>query len=247
VDPQRLMAGQTLLIPGAGSRNAPVAAAPVIAKYSVRADDTLWEIAANYGLSLNDLLTANPGVDPRRLMVGQVLLVPGVTQQVLSATLNAPAAVPAAAPAPAPPPAPLPTTQGLAPELAPWAQEMLNRINEKRVAGGRAPLTWNDQLAAAAQGHAEDCARRNRGSHVGSDGARLPARLERAGYAPFTWHGENWANARSVERAMEMWWNEPPGADPHVQNIMAGRATEIGIGVAKGAWGYYFIADFGSR
>ena len=37
------------------------------------------------------------------------------------------------------------------------------------------------------------------------------------------------------------------GADPHVQNILAGRATEIGIGVALGALGYYFIADFGSR
>jgi len=28
---------------------------------------------------------------------------------------------------------------------------------------------------------------------------------------------------------------------------MAGRATDVGIGVALGAWGYYFIADFGSR
>jgi uncharacterized protein YkwD len=105
---------------------------------------------------------------------------------------------------------------------------------------------WNPQIAAAAQAHAEDCANRNRGSHVGSDGSRLTTRLERVGY-PYTWHGENWANARSVERAMEMWWNEPPGADPHVRNIMEGRATEIGIGVARGAWGYYFIADFGSR
>jgi uncharacterized protein YkwD len=105
---------------------------------------------------------------------------------------------------------------------------------------------WNAQLAAAAQAHAEDCAGRNRGSHVGSDGARLAARLQRAGYAP-TWSGENWANARSVERAMQMWWNEPPGADPHVQNILAGRATEIGIGVARGAWGTYFIADFGTE
>ncbi len=46
---------------------------------------------------------------------------------------------------------------------------------------------------------------------------------------------------------MALWWNEPPDADPHVQNIMAGRATDVGIGVALGAWGYYFIADFGSR
>jgi LysM repeat protein len=248
VDPQRLMTGQILTIPGGGGEAA-AATAPAHATYTVRPDDTLWDIAANYGLSLNELLAANSGVDPRRLMAGQTLVIPGITQQALTAAANAPAvAAPAAAPAspaPAPEPAPLPTTQGLAPELAPWAQEMLNHINEKRVAGGLPTLSWSEQLASVAQGHAEDCARRNRGSHLGSDGTRLPARLQRVGYA-FSWEGENWANARSVDRAMQMWWNEPRGADPHVRNIMASRATQIGIGVAKGAWGYYFIADFGS-
>ncbi len=244
VDPQRLMAGQTLNIPGGEAATAP--AAPAHATYTVRPDDTLWDIATNYGLSLDELLAANSGVDPRRLMAGQTLVIPGITQQALSTADNAPAAAAApAAPAAAPAPAPLPATQGLAPDLAPWAQDMVNRINEKRAAAGLPPLTWSDQLATAAQGHAEDCARRNRGSHVGSDGSRLQARLQRVGYA-FSWQGENWANARSVDKAMQMWWNEPKGADPHVRNIMAGRATQIGIGVAKGAWGYYFIADFGT-
>jgi LysM repeat protein len=279
VDPQRLMAGQTLLIPGVNAK-AIRASEPVAAKYTVRADDTLWDIAANYGLSVNDVLAANPGVDPRRLMVGQSLTIPGISQQVLATMLNAPPppaeaapipvveappvdpnapppadpnaqppadpnapppADPAAAPAPEQPPAPPP-----APEINPMALDMFNKINEKRAAAGRHLLVWNAQIAAAAQAHADDCAARNRGSHVGSDGSRLVNRLQRIGY-PYVWHGENWANARSVDRAMEMWWNEPPGADPHVQNILAGRATEIGIGVALGAWGYYFIADFGSR
>ena len=44
-----------------------------------------------------------------------------------------------------------------------------------------------------------------------------------------------------------MWLNEPAGADPHVRNILASRATEIGIGIARGAWGWYFVTDFGSR
>lgn len=259
VDPQRLMAGQTLLIPGASAK-AVRASEPVAAKYTVHADDTLWDIAANFGLSVNDLLAANAGVDPRRLMVGQQLTIPGISPQALATMLNP--APPAAEAAPIPlvetppadpnaaPPAeaaPAPEQQPApAADISPMAQEMLNMINEKRAASGRATLSWNPQLAAAAQAHANDCAARNRGSHVGSDGARLPARLQRIGY-PYVWHGENWANARSVGRAMEMWWNEPAGADPHVQNILAGRATEIGIGVALGAWGYYFIADFGSR
>jgi LysM repeat protein/uncharacterized protein YkwD len=272
VDPQRLMAGQTLLIPGVAAK-AIRASEPVAAKYTVRADDTLWDIAANYGLSVNDLLAANSGVDPRRLMVGQPLTIPGISQQVLSAMLNPPAPPAEAAPIPmveAPPPAdpaaqppadpnaqppvdpaaaPPPEQQPApppAPDINPMALDMFNKINEKRAAAGRHLLAWNPQLAAAAQAHADDCAARNRGSHVGSDGARLVNRLQRIGYR-YVWHGENWANARSVDRAMEMWWNEPPGADPHVQNILAGRATEVGVGVALGAWGYYFIADFGSR
>jgi LysM repeat protein len=273
VDPQRLMAGQTLLIPGVAAK-AIRAAEPVAAKYTVRPDDTLWDIAANYGLSVNDLLAANSGVDPRRMMVGQQLTIPGISQQVLATMLNAPPppadagapvpvveapppadpnaqpavdpnAAPPVDPNAAPPPAPE-QAAAPAPDINPMALDMFNKINEKRAAAGRPLLAWNAQLAASAQAHADDCAARNRGSHVGSDGSRLVNRLQRIGY-PYVWHGENWANARSVDRAMEMWWNEPPGADPHVQNILAGRATEIGVGVALGAWGYYFIADFGSR
>lgn len=245
VEAQRLRIGQTLRIPSAENPAATaVPAAPISATYIVRADDTLWDIAANYGLSIEDVLTANPGVDPRRLMVGQPLTIPGIAPEVLGATPAA-AAAPAADPVPASAPeaaaAPSPAS-GISAE----AQDMLNRINEKRLASGRTPYTWNAELATAAQAHAEDCARQNRGSHVGSDGARLAVRLARAGYAA-SWASENWANARSVAHAMALWLNEPPGADPHVQNILSTRATEIGIGVAKGAWGYYFIADFGGR
>jgi len=251
VNPGALRPGQTLSIPS--SEQTPVSGHT----YAVRPDDTLWDIATNYGLTVDDLLAANPGVDPRRLMVGQELQVPGppppapvapppaedATTVPAPAPEAAPEAAPAAESAPEPAPEPAPVA---APGINPMAQAMLDLINAKRTAGGRPALAWNAQLAAAAQAHADDCAARNRGSHVGSDGARLAARLQRVGYAP-VWSGENWANARSVERAMALWWNEPPGADPHVQNIMAGRATDVGIGVALGAWGYYFIADFGSR
>jgi uncharacterized protein YkwD len=251
VNPAALRPGQTLTIPSKASQDSDTVSQVPSAVYVVTPNDTLWDIAANYGLYVDDVLAANPGVDPRRLMVGQELIIPGVSQDMLSAQAAAAEAAPApeTAAAPAPEAAPAPAGEAAAaasPEIDPLAQEMLDRINEKRVAGGLAALTWNGQLAAAAQAHAEDCAARNRGSHVGSDGARLAARLQRTGYAA-SWSGENWANARSVERAMQMWWNEPPGADPHVQNIMARRATEAGIGIARGAWGTYFIADFGTK
>jgi uncharacterized protein YkwD len=120
---------------------------------------------------------------------------------------------------------------------------MLALMNEKRTARGLPALTWSTALAAAAQAHADDCARRGWGSHVGSDGARLRTRLARVGYYP-SWTSENWANAVSAQSAFNMWWWEGPGG-PHYENIMGRNYTEAGVGVALSRWGYYYIVDFG--
>ena len=119
-------------------------------------------------------------------------------------------------------------------------------MNEKRTSQGLHPLTWSPEIAAAAQAHADDCQRRGWGSHVGSDGAVTRTRLARAGYSA-RWSGENWANAKNPQNAFAMWWNEPPGADPHRSNIMNPMYREAGIGIVSGPWGYYFFVDFGSR
>jgi uncharacterized protein YkwD len=164
---------------------------------------------------------------------------------------------PADAPQPEPPPAdtatPAPTPEPepaaeevLAPEPSGWQAAILELINGKRTAQGLAALAWSPELTAAAQAHADDCAGRNLGSHVGSDGAKLATRLARVGYAART-SSENWANAQSVGHAFGLWWNEPKGRDPHRRNILNPRYTEIGIGIARGPWGYYFVADFGER
>jgi uncharacterized protein YkwD len=124
------------------------------------------------------------------------------------------------------------------------AQLIFNLMNEKRTAYGLPALTWSDQLAAAAQAHADDCAQRGWGSHVGTDGARLRTRLARVGYYP-SWTSENWANAINAEGAFYMWYWEGPGG-AHYENIMGRNYTEAGIGIAQSAgWGYYYIVDFG--
>jgi uncharacterized protein YkwD len=152
-----------------------------------------------------------------------------------------------AAPPPEPPPAEPPAPEASAvPEPDGSQAEMLGLINTKRDAQGLPALVWSPELASAAQAHAEDCAQRNRGSHTGSDGARLAERLARIGYAAGS-ASENWANAQNIQHAFGMWWNEPKGRDPHRRNILNPRFTEIGIGVARGAWGYYIVADFGRR
>lgn len=44
--------------------------------YTIRSGDTLYNIAQRYYTSVNAILTANPGIDPMRLMIGQEIIVP---------------------------------------------------------------------------------------------------------------------------------------------------------------------------
>ncbi|MEO1668324.1 MAG: LysM domain-containing protein [Chloroflexota bacterium] len=49
---------------------------PTPLRYTVKADDTLLEIAINYDLTLEALMLANPSIDPRALQIGQELVIP---------------------------------------------------------------------------------------------------------------------------------------------------------------------------
>ena len=245
--------------------------------YTVQPTDTLWDIAVAHGITVETLIAANDLPDPRHLLAGQKVFVPAlpaavprkpaptapvapstpvpdvaVTPAPEVAQTPPPADAPLPEPAPADTPAAVPPADPPTPEVAAapepsgWQAEIVGLINAKRAAQGLPALTWSPELARAAQAHAEDCAQRKQGSHFGSDGAKLSIRLTRVGYAARS-ASENWANAQSVQHAFGMWWNEPRGNDPHRRNILNARFTEIGIGVAKGAWGYYFVADFGGR
>lgn len=72
--------------------------------HEVRTGDNLWLIAAWHKVELEPIVTWNPGVDPRRLVAGQEILVPGGAPMPANATPPAPrpARVAARAPAQAP-------------------------------------------------------------------------------------------------------------------------------------------------
>jgi len=75
IDPTDLPVGKSLLIPpGEGLRM------PVIL-HEVDSDDTLLGIASKYGSSINEILTANPGLDADKLPVGQTVAVPMIFNQ----------------------------------------------------------------------------------------------------------------------------------------------------------------------
>ncbi|MFQ5611395.1 MAG: LysM peptidoglycan-binding domain-containing protein [Anaerolineae bacterium] len=75
-DPTRLQVGQELLIPIEGvARPTPAPRAPT-AVHEVEAGDTVSGIAFKYGSSIEDILAANPGLDPDLLQIGQEVIVP---------------------------------------------------------------------------------------------------------------------------------------------------------------------------
>lgn len=79
-----------------------VAAAPAaVGGYAVADGDTLWSVARRLGVTPDALAAANPGVDPRRMSIGQTLAVPAGTDAglVAEARSQAKPAAPAATPA----------------------------------------------------------------------------------------------------------------------------------------------------
>jgi len=225
--------------------------------YTVQPGDDVWLIAVAHGITMEELVEANGLVEPYWIHPGDKLWVPAEPAEVKHPPPPQPdpepepePAVPAAAeasPSPEASPAePVPApSYDLPASIADWPVAIVGMMNEKRAEHGLPALTWSPELAQAAQAHAQDLAQRGWGSHVGSDGARLRTRLARAGYQA-DWASENWANARNLQHAFDMWWFEGPNG-PHRLNILGPAYREVGIGIAKGGWGYYFVADFGSR
>jgi LysM repeat protein len=46
-------------------------------KYTIQKGDTLWDLERQNGWAGNTLVSLNPGIDPRRLQVGQQIIIPG--------------------------------------------------------------------------------------------------------------------------------------------------------------------------
>ncbi len=96
--PYRIYVGQVLEI-------GPPPPAPGGRIHRVRRGETLSLIAGRYGLRLGDLLAANPGIDPDRLLVGQRIRLPASQDPPPPVVAARPAASPSAAADPdAPPP-----------------------------------------------------------------------------------------------------------------------------------------------
>jgi LysM repeat protein len=77
VNPLFLRVGQPICIPAQG-----LPACPEGNPYTIKPGDTMYAIARFFNISLDDLLEANPGIDPNRLFIGQVICIPLATPPV---------------------------------------------------------------------------------------------------------------------------------------------------------------------
>ena len=117
VNPARLSIGQRIRIPLAASRSRP--AAPTVTRaratprpssperdvltYVVKPGDTIWRIAAEYGVAARSLMKINRIGQPNMLVVGQVLVIPrpAATATPTAANATTPAVKVASTPTPA--------------------------------------------------------------------------------------------------------------------------------------------------
>jgi uncharacterized protein YkwD len=112
-------------------------------------------------------------------------------------------------------------------------QEMLSAINAARSAQRTcgtttmpavSPISWNDNLSAAALRHSMDMAERLALGHTGSDGSTPGDRITQAGYI-WRSYGEDIASGYPTAPAVVGAWLASPG---HCLIIMDADYTEIG-------------------
>lgn len=149
VDPHRLRVGQRILVPTQQER-AP-SGGPY--RYQVRPGDTYSAIARRFGTTPARIQSANPGVAPTRLRVGQVIQVPlrqasstvAATPSSSGARSRPSASTPARSPTPAPAPSSLPSSA----RNWPWP---LDDYRVVRTYGTDSHGTLQPMLLAGAQG-----------------------------------------------------------------------------------------------
>lgn len=124
------------------------------------------------------------------------------------------------------------------PADVPQVQQVVALVNEARDLAGCKPVTVDDRVVKAAQGHSADMAERDYFSHTTPEGVGFAARMRAAGYpSP---GGENIAmGQRSADQVMRAWMN----SDGHRRNILNCGFTTIGMGLDTRGW--YWTQNFG--
>jgi hypothetical protein len=119
-------------------------------------------------------------------------------------------------------------------------------MNEARRANNVGLLGWNEELAAAAQAHADDIITRSDPSHTGSDGSLVAERVARTAYLPYPDRmrvSENWSSGTALE-AMKYFLED----QIHRDNLLLPIWREVGVGHATREDGFeLWVVVFGAQ
>lgn len=74
IDPNNLQIGQVICIPDTSV--SPLPPCPYGFYYTIKPGDTIYKLSQQFGVSVEAILMANPGIDPNNLQVGQVICIP---------------------------------------------------------------------------------------------------------------------------------------------------------------------------
>ena len=120
------------------------------------------------------------------------------------------------------------------------AQEILRLVNEQRAKNGLAALTLSDKLCELATLKAEDMVANNYFDHT-SPTYGTPFEMLRQFGVSYRSAGENIAaGQRTPEEVMNAWMN----SSGHRANILSADYTELGVGLATGPRGTYWVQLF---
>lgn len=120
------------------------------------------------------------------------------------------------------------------------AQEILRLVNAERAKNGLAALTLSDKLCELARLKAEDMVANNYFDHT-SPTYGTPFEMMRKFGVSYRSAGENIAaGQRTPEEVMHAWMN----SSGHRANILSADYTELGVGVAIGQRGIYWVQLF---
>ncbi len=122
--------------------------------------------------------------------------------------------------------------------------EILGLVNKERARGGLAPLKFSPRLAVIARGHSYDMAMRHYLAHNSPDGVAPADRISGAGIG-YRAVGENiymddYPDSAGVPRRAIVGWLKSP---EHLANIISGKFTETGVGVAQSADGTTYVTQ----
>jgi len=200
--------------------------------YVVRPGDSMWKIAVRYGMSLNELIDANPQIkNPALIYPNERIEIPSRTPQ-------------PSVPQPSVPQPEIPKPETPQPETAPQnsalENEVVNLVNMERERRGLSLLTVNPELTRVARYKSEDMESNNYFSHQ-SPVYGSPFDMLRQFGVNFSAAGENIARGQTTAQSvMDSWMN----SEGHRANILSSTFTQIGVGYANSSGVPYWTQMF---